>query len=80
VLQSESWQGSLRLGLLVLLCSDEAAAGPLLAETLALDAERLHACQNKMQHLLVVVASLLIVQQVCIGLLTSGLVLKDSTL
>ncbi|KAL6747933.1 hypothetical protein V8C86DRAFT_1238533 [Haematococcus lacustris] len=58
-----SWQGVVRLGVLALVTSDQPAVSPALAETLAWDAQRLHAAQNSFQRLLVVC--------VCMGLVAS---------
>ncbi len=52
-----------RAGLVTLVSGGSPAVGPLLPEVLALDAERLHALQNRFQSLVVVAASFLLVQQ-----------------
>ncbi len=58
-----TWQGVVRTGVVALVSSDKPAVGPALAETLAWDAERIHAAQNAFQQLVVVTAALLLVQQ-----------------
>jgi len=55
--------GLVRAGLVALVSGPNPAVGPMLAETLALEAERLHALQNQFQSLVVVTASFLLVQQ-----------------
>ncbi len=58
-----SWRSLVRTGLVALVSSDRPAVGPALAETLAWDAERLHAAQNSFQQLAVATAGLLLVAQ-----------------
>eukprot|EP00951_Prasinocladus_malaysianus_P042944 scaffold529393_cov18-Prasinocladus_malaysianus.AAC.1 len=48
-----SWQSAVRVGLVGLITSEAPAAGAGLAETLELDAKRLHHCQNELQRILV---------------------------
>lgn len=59
----DSWQGTVRVGLLSLVTGDTPAAGPGLPEVFVFDRVRLHEVQNTLQQLLVTAAGLLIVQQ-----------------
>jgi hypothetical protein len=61
--QLASWKGTFRAALLGAVAGDAPAAGPQLAEVLHYDRERLHACQNAFQQLMVLAAGMLIVQQ-----------------
>lgn len=58
-----SWQGTVRAGLLSLISSPTPAAGPQTPEVLLFDRTRLHDLQNALQQLMVAAAGLLIVQQ-----------------
>jgi hypothetical protein len=59
----ESWQGTVRAGLLALVSGTTPAAGPQTPEVLLFDRARLHDLQNALQQLMVAAAGLLIVQQ-----------------
>jgi hypothetical protein len=59
----DSWQGTVRAGLLALVSGTTPAAGPQTPEVLLFDRVRLHDLQNALQQLLVAAAGLLIVQQ-----------------
>jgi hypothetical protein len=59
----QSWQGTIRAGLLSLVSSTTPAAGPQAPEVLLFDRVRLHDLQNALQQLMVAAAGLLMVQQ-----------------
>lgn len=63
----DSWRGTVRLGLVHLIAGEIPVERTALAETLRLDAQRLHAAQNEMQQLVVLAACMLLLQQSVAG-------------
>lgn len=59
----DTWQATVRAGLLALVSGTTPAAGPKTPEVLLFDRARLHDLQNALQQLMVAAAGLLIVQQ-----------------
>lgn len=63
----DSWRGIVRLGLVHLVAGEIPVERTALAETLRLDAQRLHSAQNEMQQLVVLAACMLLLQQSVAG-------------
>ncbi|DBA71287.1 TPA: hypothetical protein ACH3X2_011103 [Trebouxia sp. C0005] len=61
--KAESWRGIVRLGLVHLISGEIPVEKAALAETLRLDAQRLHLAQNDFQQLVVLAACMLLLQQ-----------------
>ena len=61
--RAESWRGIVRLGLVHLISGEIPVEKTALAETLRLDAQRLHLAQNDFQQLVVLAACMLLLQQ-----------------
>ncbi|DBA87711.1 TPA: hypothetical protein ACH3X1_004714 [Trebouxia sp. C0004] len=61
--KAESWRGIVRLGLVHLISGEIPVEKTALAETLRLDAQRLHLAQNDFQQLVVLAACMLLLQQ-----------------
>ncbi|KAL0051938.1 hypothetical protein WJX82_004904 [Trebouxia sp. C0006] len=61
--RAESWRGVVRLGLVHLISGEIPVEKTALAETLRLDAQRLHFAQNDFQQLVVLAACMLLLQQ-----------------
>lgn len=63
----DSWRGIVRLGLVHLVAGEIPVERTALAETLRLDAQRLHSAQNEVQQLVVLAACMLLLQQSVAG-------------
>ena len=61
--KADSWRGIVRLGLVHLIQGEIPVEKTALAETLRLDAQRLHLAQNDFQQLVVLAACMLLLQQ-----------------
>ena len=61
--KAESWRGIVRLGLVHLISGEIPVEKTALAETLRLDAQRLHLAQNDFQQLVVLAACMLLLHQ-----------------
>ena len=61
--RADSWRGAVRLGLVSLIQGEIPVEKTALAETLRLDAQRLHLAQNDFQQLVVLAACMLLLQQ-----------------
>ena len=61
--KADSWRGIVRLGLVQLIQGEIPVEKTALAETLRLDAQRLHLAQNAFQQLVVLAACMLLLQQ-----------------
>lgn len=61
--RADSWRGIVRLGLVHLIQGEVPVEKTALAETLRLDAQRLHQAQNDFQQLVVLAACMLLLQQ-----------------
>lgn len=64
---AESWRGTVRLGLVHLVAGEIPVERTALAETLRLDAQKLHSAQNELQQLVVLAACMLLLQQSVAG-------------
>ena len=60
---TDTWRALVRTGLVQLVASEVPAEPAMLAETLSMDAARLHSAQNAFQQMLVLTACMLLVQQ-----------------
>ena len=65
--KADSWRGVVRLGLVHLIQGEIPVEKTALAETLRLDAQRLHLAQNDFQQLVVLAACMLLLQQSLAG-------------
>ena len=70
--KADSWRGVVRLGLVHLIQGEIPVEKTALAETLRLDAQRLHLAQNDFQQLVVLAACMLLLQQSLAGQQQAG--------
>lgn len=75
--KAESWRGIVRLGLIHLISGEIPVEKTALAETLRLDAQRLHLAQNDFQQLVVLAACMLLLQQSLAGQQQAGRSMPD---